>query len=364
MSEDDAKRYIEYFQKGMMTEGTEHRFDHSFALKWLEQSRTIREEMARREAPQHYKSLVREFEAEMASYVPKTKYDTFEANAIFSGVLKLVDEACGAWDVKLNRPVVLAASTALDITPLALPSSDVHHLFAGLGTYSFCNYWSKMWSETFNCLSEAHGTVQMDRPKVRSALMANPHLVLLPLTMTLYYAANSTLVGYGPLMQRSALRMELLTAMEVFAVGHEYGHFFLEEGTGHIGDVPEDERSTAEEHFADAIGYLLCRAYGNKHNNWSAFCGAATLLFFRSVELCELVRERVGGAPIPKTSTVASHPPTKARVKRVCDLAGIYTAPDQRPTVTGYLAETALICDVVEEAVLASVDEFKRHEAG
>ena len=50
--------------------------------------------------------------------------------------------------------------------------------------------------------------------------------------------------------------MELLTAMEVFAIGHEYGHFFLEEGTGHIGDVPEDERSTAEEHFADAIERL------------------------------------------------------------------------------------------------------------
>jgi hypothetical protein len=145
--------------------------------------------------------------------------------------------------------------------------------------------------------------------------------------------------------------MELVDAMEIFAIGHEYGHFVLEEGTGQIGDVPEEQRKHEEEHFADAIGYLLCRAYGVRHKNWPAFCGAATLLFFRSIELCESVRAQVADEDVSAPSASDSHPPTSDRIRRICELAELHTASDQRPAVAGYLAETALICDALQDAV-------------
>jgi hypothetical protein len=357
---DDTKRYIEYFQQAMLAPGTERRFDHAFTREWLASSRVVRAEMAKRVAPKDYDQLLAEFEGAAAAFVPKTRYDTFSANMIFSSIVTLVNDASAELGIRLKRPVVLAASTTLAATPMAMPSQDQHLLFAGEGTFAFCNYWAKMWSELYGSLAQAHGTARMDGNKVKETLLSNPKLLALPTTMALYYASTGTMVGYGPLVRWGPLRMELLQAMEVFVIAHEYGHFILEEGLGGVGQIPDELRQFEEEHFADAVGYLLSRAYGNLHKNWSAFSGAAVVLFFRSVELCELVRDQVLAPAVSRCTDSDSHPPIAERLQRTCGLAQRHTAQEERERVSGYLLETMQICDAVEKLVLASVDALQR----
>jgi hypothetical protein len=202
----------------------------------------------------------------------------------------------------------------------------------------------------------------MDAGRVKQTLLAHKDLLVVPTTMALYYAQYGTLVGYGMVAERGPLWMELVEAMEVFVVGHEYGHFVLEEGKGSVGEVSDEARPFHEELFADAIGYHLTRAYGNQHENWSAFCGAAPVLFFRSVGLCERVRSMVLSQAAAPSAPSNSHPPLDERIESICRIAAGFTDLDQRQVVADYLAETNLICDAVQEVVQDSVSALQQRK--
>lgn len=170
----------------------------------------------------------------------------------------------------LTRPVHLVTSTDLSPSPVARPSAHEHLLFVGPGTLLCCNYWSKVYSSALAEVAKfatSQSKTSIDPILAEGGFKAWPWPIFAASKLVLYYAYAGTLVGFGPLEQseqHGAFRMELLKAMEVFIIGHEYAHFIWEERLGHLSTevAPEEERS------ADLLAFSICRWFGVKANSW------------------------------------------------------------------------------------------------
>jgi hypothetical protein len=354
--DDEIVRYIEYLQRQLLTAGAEACFDHDTLLQRL--SPTDQGIVA---YPTIYSEDVRnEYEAGARSFVPRTKFDSYHSQAIFREIQKEVETILADMQLALTRPVHLVTSTDLSPSPVARPSDHEHLLFVGPGTLLFCNYWSKVYSsalaEVARFVTDQSRTL-IDPTLAAAGFKAYPWPILAASRLVLFYAFAGTLVGFGPLEQSEqhwAFRMEILKAMEVFIIGHEYAHFIWEERFAHSStDVaPEEERS------ADLLAFSICRWFGVKVNSWFAFSGAAPILFFRAIKASEDTRDRVTqGDELKNVPTRGSHPSANDRLAAIHQIISEATIAEQREMVLSYIAEVNAVCDVMDTELQSVFDE-------
>src|SRR6185503_14348115 len=113
-----------------------------------------------------------------------------------------------------------------------------------------------------------------------------------------------------------AYRTQLLTAMEVFVVAHEYAHFLAEERQLQFADAAELPQAKALEFFCDKLGLQIVRQWASPHDNWLAFTGVGPIVFFSALHICEkcafqLARRSMGHkrSPAGSRGDESSHPP-------------------------------------------------------
>lgn len=346
----ELHRYIEYLQRTLLSPEVEDAFNHEKYLERLRSERGRQRVAASWYSGRYGDGLVAEYEKNIATFVPETEFETFNSRGIFQPIVDEVKDLSERSGDGLSLDLSIATSTSSSPGPFARPSSDHHLLFIGPGTYTFCNYWAKAYASIVNTIAADAGRQRMGPDYVADWISANPHILELPTKLAFYQATAGTLLGFGEVPEPPEFfcyRAELLKAMEVFVVGHEYGHFLAEEREPAVRGQLDRERGLELEVFCDRYGASICHRSGANHHNWLAFTGAGPILLFRD----EIRPDRSGSTTGRGCGMSEGHPPLQGRIQAVRDQVLNGTQSDQRQGVTNFLDEFDGICDAVEESV-------------
>lgn len=337
--DDELRRYVEYLQRQLATPGWDAIYDIEAYRTFFRGTPAI--------AKRHNPRLWSEFANRILQFAPRTAFDMPEAAEIFGRILDNTLAAAGQLSIRPARPVMLANSTDLSSGPVSLPSPDRHILFAGLGTMSFCNYWAKAFARIVGYFVHDHGPISMTPLALKQTFMNHPDSILLPIRLVAFHSYFKTLVGFGEVADEpgnSTYRMQIVSAMEHFAVAHELGHFFLEE------QVPvnsEEKIGPGAELVCDRYALQVSRTVASSSGEWIAFTGAGAYLLFRASAF---------SLPCSSVSTIrnreaSSHPELRSRAKDIREHIVVTTPSDQLSAVTCYLDDFEVVCDEIENVL-------------
>lgn len=309
-------RYLEYFQKTLVHEGTQDFLAEQKRWFELNRSRLASEFAALAEAQG---KVVPALDNPFLTHQDQTEHDSVFTRQIFSPILSKALQVSAKLGYPIRRPVVLANAPSVVVTPAGLPSSDSHMLFIGQGTFSFCNYWAKVFASIFyraGIVSKegACGDAVLTAISADSAMLQAVRLVL-------RYVRSESLVGFGEFSQEKHLfhlRMLLVTATETFVVGHELAHFFLQEQYPELNGIPPGKTLREVELICDAIGFAICSAVGELDDNEASKNLIGPLLLLYALKLSEDAQEILLGITPPISDT---HPGLTERIRSLFGFA-------------------------------------------
>lgn len=311
----ENQRYIEYFQRQLAPEGADSFWQGQ--KEWFETNRPAIAERCLSLSKKAGDRLQVLAESVLA-HEDQSEYENFFAKQIFEPLVQDALEICEQNGIAPKKPIRFVNSPGLDPSPVALPSSAEHLLFAGQGTFAFCNYWSKVFSsaiaEVAELPAEERSTPEAVIEKLRQGRVLQDAAEL-----ALRYAQFDSLLGFGRIEQPSELlgfRILLVNAMEIFAVGHEIGHFLAHEAHPETSGIRPGQDSKSHEIECDAIGLAISTAYGVRECNPFAFQLIGPLLLFYALHTCEQVKLILfDEEPSPSDS----HPSHEERFKHALD---------------------------------------------
>lgn len=362
---DDDIRYQEYLQDSLLPEGWESVFDHQHMSEWVRANQAKLGDIAKSNLGSFDPDTVTYFSRTIESFIPKSKYDLADTQAIFRPLFDDILTIAGKLGVRPIREVELVTSTSISPTPFARPTAGTHQLFVGLGTSAFCNYWAKAYTAIIKTLASRNAETPVSSYEdLFSRLKADPSGVILAARLSLFSSMFGTLLYFGEVRQPADYfrdRMQLVQAMEVFILAHEYTHIYVEENSITFDD------EYGLEYYCDVVGLRISREWGSKNDIWPAFCWIGGLLFFRGIEIMEKSAEILFRAKIQTAlpqhhsphgnDASTSHPPTAERIKRLIELTIDQSDDDQRDEVKNYLMEYDLISSSINKYILGLLSE-------
>lgn len=302
----EHQRYIEYFQRQLVRDGSDGFWQGQKA--WFDQNRTAI-------AEQYLKTIKsRDGKASaladsILAHQDQGEYDNFFAHQIFEPLVRKAIDLCCEGGFPLRNPVKFVNSPGLEPSPAALPSSAEHVLFMGQGTFSFCNYWSKIFS---SAMAEI-GSLPPEEHKSPEAMLSKlkQGRVLVDAThLAVRYAYFDSLLGFGRVDQPQEImgfRVLLVNAMEIFVVGHEIGHLLGHEAHPETQGIPPGTDAKSHELECDAVGLAISTVYGVREENAFAFQLIGPLLFFYALRTCDQVKEILLDEPPAQSDSHPSH---------------------------------------------------------
>lgn len=377
---DDLHRYIEYLQRGVLTPEWEGVYDASRLKEWMLKNSARLSAVGNSDQWTDQESPVKHLEALVGQFQPKTKFELPYTSAIFSPLFEQVRLAAANLGLKPIRDVNIATSTEIAATPLARPSEGPHILLIGLGTSSFCNYWAKALTFVIKGLARTDPTrVVQSIEDLKVVFAHDPSGLVLAVKLTLYYASSGSLIGFGEVNQPASYltyRLQLLRAMELFAVAHEYSHFVAEERLPQFRGILDEAQSHGLELFCDELALAISRECGNQQNNQLMFSGIGGLVFFRAIQLCEAAREEVrryfqesainaGSVQKPPRNQFVlarTHPPLEDRIAAIKQKTIERTCDDQRAGVSEFINEYDRLVGGLASAILSAFSELRSSE--
>lgn len=296
-------------------------------------------------------------------FEPATRFDLPTTRLIFQPILDDVRTAADNLGIDPVRDVQLVTSTDITTSPAAMPTTGEHLLFIGLGTSSFCNYWSKVVTSVVTAIPFAHGLQKVaGTDDVRKILRFDPSGVALAGRLALHNAVYGTALGFGEVhVPNLPYRVQLLHAMETFAVAHEYSHFVAEEQSRTSGSALEADENRELELFCDALAIEICRDCADRGENFLGFAGIGAFVLLWAVELCQSVRTVLLGAAFPISGSTrhepeeSTHPAPPARIAAIKTRTTESTADDQKQWVQNFFEEYARILETVGTTVVNAV---------
>lgn len=113
---------------------------------------------------------------------------------------------------------------------------------------------------------------------------------------------------------QGATRMYFLDAMELFAIGHEYGHHLANHGVSEFGIIPSQEKLFEQEFEADFFARVISAHHGMKSEppNIYAVSGAGAIVLLSVLEMVDRAKmiNSLGHDQLPISST---HPKQSKR---------------------------------------------------
>jgi len=306
-NKEELNRFIDYLQSQLVRNGSEVFLEKRWFADNRERLAAEMGDLARDEG-----DIFKRLEHDILSHRDQTSHDFFYTHQIFSPLLEKTLNICKQAGLSPVRPVVLANSPNVEPSPAAWPSTHSHILFIGPGTYSFCNYWAKVISTTQYKISQLQE--EQRAAEQIETMLTNETIPVDAIKLVLHYALVGSLLGYGKLKQNDllmGLRVQLLTAMEVFIVAHEVTHFVLHEQFSESGGIRPGSTALEMEQTCDAMGLAVCAAYGSEEDNIYAFDFMGPILFFYSLQLCQEGQNILLGYSPPKSTT---HPTCEERI--------------------------------------------------
>jgi hypothetical protein len=285
----EHQRYIEYFQRQLVREGSDEFWQGQKV--WFDKNRPALAEQYLQTSKSRDGTAAALSDSVLA-HQDQGEYDNFFSRQIFEPLIRKAIDLCNEGGFPLRNPVRFVNSPAFEPSPAALPSSAEHILFVGQGTFAFCNYWSKIFSsamaEIGELLPEEHKS-----PEAMLSKLKQGHVLVDATRLAVRYAYFDSLIGFGQVEQSKehmGFRVLLVNSMEIFVIGHEIGHFLgHEEHPETLGILPGTD-SKNHELECDAVGLALSTAYGVREENALAFQLIGPLLFFYALRTCEQVK--------------------------------------------------------------------------
>jgi hypothetical protein len=351
LTDSEELRYREYLQRSLLWPGAENLFDHAHFRDW-----SIRntDHLGKLSSLDLDASVVGEYLRQITSFTPATPLEGFAAGRIFQPLLDQSLPILQSLGLEIQHPVALATSTSLSPTPYARPGVGGHQLFIGVGTFAFCNYWSKVFAVLFTGLAELQKLPgPMGADDIAAALPLHPHLSFLAARLAAYYGVYETVVQFGPVKIPAVgepYRLELLRAMEAFVLGHELGHFAFEERDTSLQGVLDERSSIQLEHACDDVGFAISQTLGGADGNWSAFAGTGALLFLHAIELCCNAQSVIQPN---KVCNAGTHPAASARIARLRGRLATRTLETQREATLAFFDEANMIATCLRDHVFA-----------
>lgn len=357
---DNLSRYIEHMQRQMLPEGLDAIFCASNWADWTSRNLARLSNLAHTSDPVERESLVSALERQASAFRPLTSLELPNTEAVFGPLFRDLSQQASKLGIGLSRDVRIATSTAIDTSPRALPSQGEHILFIGLGTSSFCNYWAKAYAAIVKAIS-SRGTLTRvsSSEELERALKQHPSGLLLACRLALHYATFGSVIGFGEVVQPQdyfPYRMQLLVAMESFAVAHEFAHFAAEERLPHLTGQLDIEDTHRLEYFCDSLGITLSRNCDSATDNWLAFTGTGAIVLLRAIQLSESFRQRLQRVATNELADPSTHPTVEDRVACLKSRIVSSTADDQRQHVVDWLDEYDFIAKSLNAMALRTLE--------
>ncbi|MGW8763070.1 hypothetical protein ACWGN5_11295 [Streptomyces sp. NPDC055815] len=240
----------------------------------------------------------------------------------------LADRLEKSFPASFARPVIgLLATGEINAVTLLAPDAKTHIVAFESELLTFSNLFAKAVA-----LAMPHEGTEGDKvmfsvdiDKVRRHVRNSPEAVRRFREVVLAYLLEgrpSRAPEYLPPQVTSVMGSVLHNGMELFVLGHEYGHVMAEHvsdrksprrmlGTGDV-DVTEVAWKWEQEAVADLIGWNLCLgAMGEDYGPSLPHAGVE--LFFSACEVLERAVPLLVTGAIASRSAVSTHPPTDVR---------------------------------------------------
>ena len=355
---DDEPRYREALQNSLLTEGWAEAFDESRLRAWVQRNSQKLRAQAKATNENCTPTLEEHFTRMVEEFKPKTKFDLPMTEAIFRPIFNEIENSAKSIGLHPIRKVELVTSTSISPSPFARPTTGTHQLFVGPGTSAFCNYWSKAYTAIVKAIASAgppYEAVKSSKDLIHR-IKHNQEGIVFAARLALFFSVFDTVLGFGEYKQPHSFlryRIELLRAMEAFALAHEYVHFLVEEQHLQFADDYKLEL------FCDELGLQISRDWGDKRQNWLAFAGVGALAFFEAVETSRACAQELAesGRHSPQNSNrgEGSHPEPKVRIANTVANVIEKTAYDQKERVARFIQEYELICHTIRNFVTSIV---------
>lgn len=253
-------------------------------------------------------------------HLPSSRDELF-THSIVKLTSEEVERACVALGITLRKGVSYGATPSLELEASyhPVPFTEAGVVTLSQGFIVFCSHISKMFALSAVHEQRDEGTVvSFDPKRMFKRIGSDPDLKYLWIETLGAYGFGSgpsnikrRLIAYPA----SVTHVQLLNAMEIFAVAHEYAHHAGSHGKRKMAKKEPDEANKREELEADRVAHVITRYIGFKTDpkNVYALSGAGAVLLLKSLEYVRCARQifRTGNDDLPE---LATHPSTAERI--------------------------------------------------
>jgi hypothetical protein len=298
-------------------------------LSWADDDKETILKMARGAGPakDDDEKVFEAYKQSLLSTAPGSPFDDVTARAIVEPIIGEIEGVCDQHGFATHAGVVYGTDpmSGLNIGQRAVMATDASIIEVSSHFLSFANTLAKLMSRTIPYRQIDGDTVHILRTTegVRDVLMRDVDLVHDWSEALASFAATGVQpVGAQALLidAQNAIRTLLLRAIEVFAIGHEYGHHSLRHGVV-SSSTGSTEQALLEEFHADLFARGCSMAIGQREDeeNFYAVSGAGGVLILGSLELIRRTNallETGRDEPPP----IRHHPPFLDRVANLAAL--------------------------------------------
>lgn len=253
-----------------------------------------------------------------------TRYDAPGSYHLIDGLVSRIKHAAEAlgWN-RIDFPLYASVPTGqVNAVAVDLPCSSQPFLLFDDQLLTFCNLMAKVYAQ---CLFPLPGTQTCDKQSIEATIACEPALAhrLAAILDAFIRTGRPAVSSPFPVDARSArLASYLREGMELFVVGHEFGHVYAGHlaGAGRQAKVAEKHGISfahSKEFEADYIGMILAiKAFASEGEEpWLVM--AAIRLFFSSLDLVNRYAGFTTHGPEAKFTSQASetHPSNENRLK-------------------------------------------------
>lgn len=307
-------------------------------------------------------NVVEEYLDLLRNLPPGGPFDDLNITLILANVIKRIEAICNAGQIPIGEGAAYGVTPqlGLEASQLAVMETRASIITVSQGFPTFCNMVSKGVALS---VAPKGDTVSFDPADVAGRLEQHPEVKAFWAAILVNYAVH----GWPPQREvpelallQQVTRIQILQAMELFAVAHEYGHHVLLHGvaqsTGEISDRFD------EEHDADIFGRVMGLHDGLNQDppNLYSASGTGAVLMLGMLELVRRTHALLETG-LTQASPRTSHPPLDERLKVIADVDR-HAHKDDQPVFDDLRRSARALVEMVWTYVEPFVREL--HEQG
>jgi len=293
--------------------------------------------------------FIQEYKDSIATIALASEYDDPHALHIMARVLREIEEICRKNEIPIKNGMVFGVTPTplLIATQMPVLTTDASILGLSLPFFVFCNAIAKAMAKTLVYFQHENRVAVDNRPdSIRRKLDEEPYIIQIWVDIFRDFGGNVWPINFiEPSLgkEEGTIRTLLLQAVELFSIGHEYGHHVLAHGL--VDSTAVEEDAFDQEHGADIFGQTMCMlgAIDKPMYDVYAMSGVGAVLILGSLDLVRRASAvlRTGADIAPPRE---HHPPFRDRIDYIGRLDAI--APEViRPELA---TRRSAFCEILE----------------